>query len=853
MANESTAQDHVFRIAHLSDIHFGRHFDPPLWNYVRQLLENDPPDLIVVTGDVVDSPSLLYLMLARREIEALTSMATKSKTSSAYRIVPGNHDVAIYGNVKLWPSTRYFHWIFDRKVLTDTECLPTYLEYVGSPFLVRLQLRFRVYRYLLHRIPSAFRSWLLGSTAPVTRDDDPDPLFFAYLDSNAGLRLATGRVSESQVADLKGAVMTLGSLRDGYTRAFVPRVALLHHHAMPIPYSDGNEGLTSFEPFLVLRNSGTLLRELCHQDFDLVLHGHKHYSSYSRVSFAKPEEPDGAVTIIAAGSCGVGLPEEGRNSINLVDFRCNGQITVERCMFGNGESPDTSTRRAAMRKSQLFDVPGLKLRAYRRGIELQRREVDLWYREVRIDEAGSCSGQIYFDNFRLLGKSSLRFRDIRLNTDIGTLMPEAVQPDEKSVKSGLKFEAFHPPVVSSSEHPPQCGVENPDLLKYVDDGTVVSRFHLESSQTTASEGVHYGIGYRSHNSFRISAWEAQLTSGQSAKATENISVVIKYPCRKLIMKLRLPDNLVNPNVRLHVCRLEGYPFLRLVEGEVAPFSGKAESDTDMTSYEVRNLRTAGNGEWCLEVDYPLIGYQYLLKWDVANREELTAEPIDIGRAEVIRMNYLRDLSQSRHEQIASLLSLFQSFVKKSFGSMQSASENISVCLHVLDTKIMELKLVVATPGSDSFRSHCSAIPWAKGVRGTTAKMRRPLFYVAPKLRSRQYSGTRLYSDPTKCSEQLNVDYTVLIAYPIVLKGIAKTGDLAPSPPQELIGVLSFGSDALDSRLLTLISSGTAADRGGLKLSEEFDKLPTMLYFVINGILSLSSMEPAESSSGIDKA
>jgi hypothetical protein len=34
---------------------------------------------------------------------------------------------------------------------------------------------------------------------------------------------------------------------------------------------------------LVLRNAGTLLRELCFWDFDLVLHGHKHLEPGRRI------------------------------------------------------------------------------------------------------------------------------------------------------------------------------------------------------------------------------------------------------------------------------------------------------------------------------------------------------------------------------------------------------------------------------------------------------------------------------------------------------------------------------------------------------------------------------------------
>lgn len=843
----STAQDRdtSFRIAHISDIHFGINFDVPLWDYVQQLLRNDPPDLILITGDVVDSPSIINLLLARRQIEWLAASVTKSKSSTAYRIVPGNHDVAIMGNIKIWPSTRYFHWIFEGLSSREIEHLPGYVEFTESCTLRRLKFEWRIYKCFTQWLSRSARAWACRLVRPVARSDDPPEVFIAYLDSNSGLRLATGRVAESQVAALKGAVMNLTRCEDGETRAFVPRVALLHHHAMPIPYSDGNEGLTSFEPFLVLRNSGTLLRELCRQDFDLVLHGHKHYSNYCRVSFARPDDPDGEVSIIAAGSCGVGLPEEGRNSINLIDFSRNGQITVERCMFGNGESPDTSNRSASLRRSQLFDISGLKLRAYRRAVELQRREADVWYREVKIDASGSSSGKIYFDNFRLLGKSTVKHREIRLQTDIGILMPEAIEPDDASVKAGLHFQAFHPQAVDSV-NTSQNGAEGVRVPE--DDRVVVSRFDLEHAMTSTAEGIHYGIRYSSHNSFRISAWEARLMAGdarqsgtgQFARATENISLAVKFPCRKLVMKLHLPANLASPNTRVKVRRPSGYPFLSLSDGDVGPFHAGAENDSDMTSYESRNLRDLGGGVWCLEVDYPMVGYQYRIQWDIINREERKANPLDIGRAEAIRSHLLHGIESSRLQEIVSLAEQCKSQIKRLFGSKHCPEETVAVCLHVLDTSRRELRLITATSGADQLRSYCVNVPWAQGVLGTAAKKRRPVFFVAPRLRNGHYGGTRLHSTSGRSVESFPKDYSVLIAYPIMLQ--RKNQDVSvPLPPQELIGILSFGSDAPDSGLLRLLTRGTADGSGGLTAINGESTLRTMASFM-ESVLCLGDLD-----------
>jgi hypothetical protein len=45
------------RIAHLSDLHFGRGFNKPLWSNLCRIVRKANPHLIIVTGDLVNSPT----------------------------------------------------------------------------------------------------------------------------------------------------------------------------------------------------------------------------------------------------------------------------------------------------------------------------------------------------------------------------------------------------------------------------------------------------------------------------------------------------------------------------------------------------------------------------------------------------------------------------------------------------------------------------------------------------------------------------------------------------------------------------------------------------------------------------
>ena len=91
-----------YRIAHLSDIHFGSTFDASLWDYLNAVLKRMNPKMIAVTGDAVDHGGLFMLLLARKELHALAN-----ECNACLRVVPGNHDVGLWGNLRAASLTHF--------------------------------------------------------------------------------------------------------------------------------------------------------------------------------------------------------------------------------------------------------------------------------------------------------------------------------------------------------------------------------------------------------------------------------------------------------------------------------------------------------------------------------------------------------------------------------------------------------------------------------------------------------------------------------------------------------------------------------------------------------------------------
>jgi 3',5'-cyclic AMP phosphodiesterase CpdA len=96
------------RLIHLSDLHFGAH-DQRLVDAVRERVDEEKPDLVVVSGD--------FTQRARTEQfkEACRFLAQLRDAGHDVLAVPGNHDVPLYDVLRrfLSPLTRYKRYIDD--------------------------------------------------------------------------------------------------------------------------------------------------------------------------------------------------------------------------------------------------------------------------------------------------------------------------------------------------------------------------------------------------------------------------------------------------------------------------------------------------------------------------------------------------------------------------------------------------------------------------------------------------------------------------------------------------------------------------------------------------------------------
>ncbi|MBW4025036.1 MAG: metallophosphoesterase [Proteobacteria bacterium] len=91
------------RIAHITDLHFGAE-DPAVVTALLRELNDDPPDLVAVSGDLTQRASIAEFRAAKAFLDALLA---------PWLAVPGNHDISTYNLIERFtdPYRRWRHEI----------------------------------------------------------------------------------------------------------------------------------------------------------------------------------------------------------------------------------------------------------------------------------------------------------------------------------------------------------------------------------------------------------------------------------------------------------------------------------------------------------------------------------------------------------------------------------------------------------------------------------------------------------------------------------------------------------------------------------------------------------------------
>lgn len=356
-------------IAHISDLHFGSRKQSGPWESLGQFLRKEiKPELVLVTGDLADSPKRKLFQAAKKSLDAIGA--------PRYLVCPGNHDRHTKGN----NLGRLWDWL------------------VGSE-------------------PEAFNQTFEGFMAGhneevVTIGTDPQWRIGIFgLDSSldAGFS-ARGYANPEELNLLRGnAPASKADL------CFL----LVHHHVQSVRKLEENRWAQRAGLFdvMTLVNSGHLLESSCDATINVLLHGHEHAWFWAR--YGSLENGQGDCCVLGAGSAAgntaIGCMVETA-SFNIIVLSPDGSGWL--WVFQNGKTGWKIEKRL-----QLFDGPTLRrwkfLRAEKRDIDhpLRTRLV----KQAQFTRKGDIQVRYCFSNLFLHERG-----EARISNSSGVLQTKAV-------------------------------------------------------------------------------------------------------------------------------------------------------------------------------------------------------------------------------------------------------------------------------------------------------------------------------------------------------------------------------------------------------------------------------------------
>ena len=387
------------RIAHLSDLHYGGSFDLALWRSVEKAVTTFNPQLLIVSGDMVEDPRQDHLDAAKQTLDRLAA-----SVGAELYVVAGNHDLFFAGLNVAGGRSGWFDHIFNGTAAppptTPAAPPPTALGFTRLEGGRWQTMKDRV-RVLCGLGEHAVQPPALpsppprGIAAPMLRQPQQARILLALIDSNAAdetVGLATGSVSTDDLVSLDAELVSLNSEPQNARITHLARIAVIHHHVLPIAHTAGR--IVGAEPFMVLHNAGDVLGLLARHQFDLVLHGHKHRAQFARIDWS-PDAAEGyPLVVAAAGSAALRMPNNPiGNSFNLITIQDNGRIDVESLHYGADAAPNRDGRKGEAVKKYTETIESIKRRAFIRACQrypiLCRRRVLQF--EIKANSATSRS------------------------------------------------------------------------------------------------------------------------------------------------------------------------------------------------------------------------------------------------------------------------------------------------------------------------------------------------------------------------------------------------------------------------------------------------------------------------------
>lgn len=795
------------RIAHISDVHFGRTFDVSVWDKVRSEIKGFNPDIIVASGDFIDNPHPFLLLAAKCELERLCG---ECLSPPQFFVVPGNHDVLDLGNIWRPAAVRWF----DRIMFCDTAAAAAKLESslgfelgLNEPTWKwgrRLRLRGLYPRNSIwwntrigqcdRRLQSCARR-RAGMKWP--SENEFHQTAIACFDSNpSSLRafaFATGEVEAAQVTRLtsRAQVPERSFCSQCIAAAAVPtrkpaialRVAVLHHHPLPIALPGksirGRGGEARLEPFLVLRNGGDLLHKLQSQRFDIVLHGHKHRPQFARIELRAKDLDGYPLLVLAGGSTAKDDEDDTDNTLRLIWTEANGRFVVD--------TYEAGVLKEGLR--YLESAQDLRRRAFTRAVERAGLFAAELCSTVTIDGVGHLRSVDQTMGLRVpAGGETVE------GLAIGVIIPP------HDIRGNIRLDGDYNGDVSI-EWRDDIG-HTYSITEEAPEGAYCWLRFTEPLEAKSIRTRDFCVTEAAANSIAMTRWElTERSRGLQAYVDpeyEQVGYFVSYPVGKLVIRMIIPQELVDiakPEVRcLRHPDYPAYPLtFRPKDRSLGCSINAFVVDAALQAEAEKTLRVqTDDHSWSFTIERPIPGHMYNIRWKVPDR---------IAKAEVLRrtaafQKLLLQLGSAVksgtlstvHRQCYGYFAQLFDALSARFRSAIDPDEQRESFLMAYDSTSLTLQPVLAQPSTLVSALH--GVPLGGGVAGAAFLQRRVLTW-----------GADPDSDSLIKPFPAGLPARRVLALPIYHWSEDGAGTIRlDTDPGAVISVVTLGSDVVDSRI-----------------------------------------------------
>jgi len=514
------------KIAHISDVHL-ESGDEAVTLRLGTALAEQKPDFLAFTGDLVNNPWPWRISAGKKWLLELCRTAGL-KPETQLLVVRGNHDTRILGNFGFRPLTG---------------------------------LMFRI----------AFWDWM----KPRIQHFEEHSLVFLRIDSNPVMwGFARGHVGWWEAKKLRKALDQLAKKlrqKEGAVQLKeCTKIALVHHHVLPMPYEGGDR-------FLLLKDAQRLLQLLAEKEVDAVLHGHKHRAPYSLVTLGTCGSSDRVVEILGAGA-----------TIKKTDYDPRGHNFNLLCI------EDTGLRYVR----QFFATPGEDFReafnlgfvghaiehVHRRAIRQGHR-----YKAIRwvmvIDVEGDRFNQLTYEGLRV--------------TKPGVTLLEMTPPDYKVVTGHLSEVRVNTALSTAGV---SCEIVEPK------GDPRMMRFKVKLPETPTEERpINFALESYDFNGSALNTVEFKKKFPKRTKMTEEDEKLIRVPVDDFSWVIRFPSEMQFEEGRL--------PAFEVLDNQKVRHEWLTRALQPCFHYSAA-LHSA-----FLTIHKPPVGYQYRILWHVPEAAE----------------------------------------------------------------------------------------------------------------------------------------------------------------------------------------------------------------------------------------